>query len=517
MKSLLAFHRAVRAASGFDAAAQIVIRTLSTEIEARQPSAGCTGGFLQLRCGQTDRSTVSGGPMQVSATLRRAAEAGAAVLAVQANTLCVQSDGFARGELLDGRSAESRSLLSQAGVQFVLGIPLRLAPGPTLGVVAIALTLEDPPTCLAPLVDDLEGIAALALDTLLAQPSDPASAENDLPARSAMLDALLSQLQPFAELPEPIVLVGPPGRSQPMLADWCHRRSRRPGLLHHARFDLREQRYGIELFGWTSPPVPGAAASHPGLLSMARKGTIFIDDIERMPMSMQGRLVGALTDGRYLPFGAGQARRCDARLIFGLQNLSAASALHPHLWQRIGWARFPVPPMHDRAEELFGWADWFIRQAAKHARLDPQAAPMLERHWAQGLITLESVMRRALALARSEHAGDGPLTVRADQVRRSLNMDATHVTALRSAMRNAAAQFVEVAEARGQGALTLRHAEAFAGDVLQAAVTQLGKREAFTLLGREAELERDNHHRTARRYAKRVGDLEQLLTTNRQT
>ena len=251
-----------------------------------------------------------------------------------------------------------------------------------------------------------------------------------------------------------------------------------------------------------------------------RKGTLFIDAVDALPLPIQGRLVEALVKREVRAPGHARATRFAGRLIFGIRDTSAIDRVHPALWKRLSWARFNLPIMRDRRAELAGWARWMLTRmpAGERVILAADAVTWIEGgHWPENLNSLEAVLRRALTHARQDSVAGQPIMMRVEHLRAASRVDADQAMALRDALRNAATHFIELAASLPADTLSLRQADAFSGVVLEQAIARFGKREAFVVLGRGADLERDNHHRTARRHASRVAALEKILATSEET
>lgn len=517
MGETLRFIQALRRTSTFEAAAEHLVRHLASVVESRLLDAEISGGFLQLHIRHAERAVLVGDCEQVSATLRQAATQGSALLAVQNNALFTADDQFTTASPVQETSFESRSLLTARGVAYVLGIPLTYDSDAVVGVIGLEIRLSAaPPASLARVIDTLTTRASLALDVLYARPREPsapqAEAGHALPAMSPPLADLLADLKPFAATAEPLLLCGPPGLGQIEVAGWCHAHAERPDGLTVARFDLAGADAGLELFGWVTPPRGAPPGPHRGLLGEARQGTLFIPAVDRLARPIQARLVDAMQSGRYRPLGESRERRARARIIFGLSDHAVGESLHPALWRMISWARFTLPPLDKRADELGDWARHFLDAAhtdRSAVDLAPDVVPLLQRRrWPENLASVDELMRRALVIAKGE--GREPLVVRAWHVQRALGDRSAEGSPLRVAMREAAGLFIDAVEAH-RPALTLKHARLFEHDVELAAVARHGKADGYRLLGHGKAVDSDNHHRKATKATQRIADLDALL------
>jgi DNA-binding NtrC family response regulator len=180
----------------------------------------------------------------------------------------------------------------------------------------------------------------------------------------------------------------------------------------------------------------------PGVLEIARGGTVVLRDIGALPLELQARLVAALDAGEVVRTGRPKARAIDVRVMAtardGVQALLQSGQVRRDLMFRLSRAVIAVPPLRARRTEL---ATLAVEAAARHAaaigRAAPQLAPdaidMLERHdWPGNLRELDARIWQAVAacddeVLRAEHLeiAAGPGTSRPDHERRRI-VDALH-------------------------------------------------------------------------------------------
>ena len=160
------------------------------------------------------------------------------------------------------------------------------------------------------------------------------------------------------------------------------------------------------LFGHVKGSFTGATADRKGYFELADGGTIFLDEIGDMPLSLQVKLLRVLEDGCVTPVGAAEARRVDVRVIAAtnadLAARIAAGTFRQDLFFRL--ARYPVttPPLRDRLEDIPLLVAHFLNLIAgemgmKTPGFSTRALEQLQRHHYPGNVReLKNIIERAL-------------------------------------------------------------------------------------------------------------------------
>jgi len=160
------------------------------------------------------------------------------------------------------------------------------------------------------------------------------------------------------------------------------------------------------LFGHVKGAFTGATADRKGYFELAHGGTIFLDEIGDMPMTLQVKLLRVLEDGCVTPVGAAAARQVDVRVIAAtnadLAARIAAGTFRQDLYFRL--ARYPVttPPLRDRLEDLPMLVAHFLTVFAaemgmKPPAFSPAALEVLRRHTFPGNVReLKNIIERGL-------------------------------------------------------------------------------------------------------------------------
>jgi Nif-specific regulatory protein len=177
---------------------------------------------------------------------------------------------------------------------------------------------------------------------------------------------------------------------------------------------LSENLLESELFGHVKGAFTGATADKKGLFEMANGGTIFLDEIGEMPMTMQVKLLRVLQEGQLRPVGGTRYIDVKFRLIAStnrnLQQEVARQQFREDLYYRISVFPVTLPPLRKRKEDIPLLADHFLKKISQKLKIPPpQLAPealdlLIQYNWPGNIREFQNEIERALTLA-----GDAPL------------------------------------------------------------------------------------------------------------
>ncbi|HEX8706085.1 MAG TPA: sigma 54-interacting transcriptional regulator [Myxococcaceae bacterium] len=429
-------------------------------------------------------------------------------------------------------SQESRQSFLSRQASHVCVIPLRTVGSGLGGMISLE---ADCPAAMGQdfiwrdCVERLQLVAEIAspyLTGLPARPVGQVEVDEFLPVVGATMASLLPILNVFAKQEESILISGATGAGKSRLARWCHARSNRS----RGPFEVLdliavpEDLQMAELFGWKKGAFTGAVKDSLGSIGRAENGTLFIDEIDKLSLKAQAGLLRVLEERTYRVLGDGVGDRpADVRFVIGtnvdLREAVRAGRFREDLYYRINVLPLRVPSLDERRDELPLWANYMVNRRHREqfpngqARLTPEAAEVLSgRKWPGNLRQLDNIIRRAYTLALVEHGSVPELTLQEGHVARALEYEgvtgsgAEKAGSLVDAFRAAATAFIAEAKRRGTP-LDLALAEAMVGVVLGQAVQQMGREEAFRVLGRENLLKNRNHHKVLKRELEKVEAL----------
>jgi len=174
-----------------------------------------------------------------------------------------------------------------------------------------------------------------------------------------------------------------------------------------------------ELFGHVRGAYTTAHTSREGLVAEAEGGTLFLDDIDCLPLPAQSKLLRFLQEREYRVVGSNAVRHVDVRVIAAsnrdLVTLAARGAFRQDLYFRLNVLTLTLPPLRERREDIVPLAMHFIDSMAhKYGRPVPALTPMavrtlLAHDWPGNVRELQHVIERTVLLAK------GP-TIAVDEV-----------------------------------------------------------------------------------------------------
>jgi len=119
-----------------------------------------------------------------------------------------------------------------------------------------------------------------------------------------------------------------------------------------------------ELFGHEKGAFTGAHRRKPGQFEFANQGTIYLDEIGELPLSLQAKLLHVLQDFRFSRVGGHSTIEVDARVIAAtnrrLEEAMAEGEFREDLYYRLNVVEIQVPPLRERREEIPALVAWFL-------------------------------------------------------------------------------------------------------------------------------------------------------------
>ncbi len=223
---------------------------------------------------------------------------------------------------------------------------------------------------------------------------------------SGLLKELLRRAEKIAQTDEPVLLLGETGTGKDLLARWIHDhspRADRPFLPLNCS-SLPESLIESELFGYRKGAFTGASTDKAGLFEAVQGGTVFLDEIGDLPLSIQVKLLRVLETHEILPLGARSPVKVDFRLIAAtnkdLMTERKQGTFRDDLFYRIGVFVLRIPPLRERLEELPVLAEHFAHEVNPQLRIMPEVIERLMcHHWPGNIRELRNVIRHAALLA----------------------------------------------------------------------------------------------------------------------
>jgi len=228
--------------------------------------------------------------------------------------------------------------------------------------------------------------------------------------RSAAINDVLNRIRRIAPTDATVLITGESGTGKELVAKAIHansRRSDRPFVSINCAA-ISETLLESELFGHVRGAFTGAVSSRKGLFEEANGGTFFFDEIAETPPSFQAKLLRAIQEGEIRRLGDNKSVNVEVRMIAATnQDLKTAIAekrFREDLFYRLNVARFVLPPLRERREDIGVLTDFFLekygRKMRRRAKLGEGVIDFLRSYDYPGNIReLENLIEQGVALA----------------------------------------------------------------------------------------------------------------------
>ncbi len=247
---------------------------------------------------------------------------------------------------------------------------------------------------------------------------------------SRAMEDLLGLVERVADTDSSVLITGETGVGKELIGRAIHRLSRRADrvfcAVNSAAFP--ETLLESELFGHRRGSFTGATANKKGLFEFADEGTVFLDEVAEMPLSMQVKLLRFLQTGEVRPVGDETTRFVDVRLVAAtnknLEREVSIGTFREDLYYRLAVIPIHVPPLRERPEDIRALAGHFLTRFAERAGkaidgISPEAMNLLTAYaWPGNVRQLENSIERGVALCQAHEIQvvDLPMRLQEDSI-----------------------------------------------------------------------------------------------------
>lgn len=203
--------------------------------------------------------------------------------------------------------------------------------------------------------------------------------------QDSAMKPVLERILYAARFNQPTLLLGETGVGKGVIARAIHDLSKRKGPL--IRYQPRYEGGDLvasELFGHEQGAFTGATHSRQGLLELADKGTLFLDEVDQLPRETQVSLLSALQDRYFNRVGSARSRSSNFALICASnaaeERLVSKSALRADFFHRIAHLIIRIPPLRDRPGDIVLLAQSFLNELINRENLDVHAFSASAKH-----------------------------------------------------------------------------------------------------------------------------------------
>ncbi len=227
---------------------------------------------------------------------------------------------------------------------------------------------------------------------------------------SPAMQQLKQTISKLARSQAPVYIHGESGSGKELVAHQIHLQGQRA----NAPFipvncgAIPENLMESEFFGHKKGSFTGAVADKQGLFQAAHKGTLFLDEVADLPLTMQVKLLRAIQEGAIKPVGGIEEIPVDVRILSAthksLEHEVAAGRFRQDLYYRLNVIKLKVPPLRERKDDILLLANFFLDKIALRwqmtpIRLSPAAKDALQTYSFPGNVReLENILERASTL-----------------------------------------------------------------------------------------------------------------------
>lgn len=230
-------------------------------------------------------------------------------------------------------------------------------------------------------------------------------------AESPAMQNVCDMIKRVAPTDTTILIYGESGTGKELVAKAIHAQSRRreKKFLAVNCAALPEPLLESEMFGHNKGAFTGATANKEGLFEAANGGTIFLDEIGAMPMTIQGKLLRVLQEKEVRRVGSNDNIPIDARVLAAtntrLEALMQEGRFREDLYYRLSVIPIEIKPLRERTEDILPLVYHVLRKETPEGQtmptIDPEVCAILESYlWPGNVRELENAIKHAVTFTR---------------------------------------------------------------------------------------------------------------------
>jgi len=248
-----------------------------------------------------------------------------------------------------------------------------------------------------------------------AEPTRPFRFDNVI-GTSAAMRQVLDRLQLISPMNSTVLLHGETGTGKELMARTIHENSARrdhPFVAFNSAA-IPDGLAEAELFGHVKGAFTGAISSRVGRFETAHRGTLFIDEVASMPMTLQSKLLRALQERECERVGDSKPVKFDVRVIAAtnvdLRKMVREGTFREDLFYRLNVVPVMLPPLRARREDIPLLAQHFVDKSCRQNGLTRRTIPqpvmraLMNFAWPGNIRELENAVEHAVALSGREEA-----------------------------------------------------------------------------------------------------------------
>lgn len=222
---------------------------------------------------------------------------------------------------------------------------------------------------------------------------------------------ILRLIRKIAYSDSSVLLIGETGVGKEVFAEYIYRTSKRANhpFVKIGLSAMPSDLMASELFGHEQGSFTSANRLKKGLLEIASGGTLFLDDIDDVPLDIQAKLLRVLESGEILRVGGIRPIPVDIRLISAskvdLKVLIKKSLFREDLYYRINVVPIDIPPLRNRRDDIPVLTDHFLRIYAPDRKINVSAealVALINYPWTGNVRELKNVIQRVALFCKDE-------------------------------------------------------------------------------------------------------------------
>jgi DNA-binding NtrC family response regulator len=261
---------------------------------------------------------------------------------------------------------------------------------------------------------------ALEKQTLILQNRDLRSKLEDkfhlknIIGRSEKMVKIFELIRHIAPYDSSVLIVGESGTGKELIANAIHYKSPRASMpfIKVSCASLSEGIIESELFGHEKGAFTGAIASRKGRFEMAHQGTLFLDEVEDIPLTTQIKLLRVLQEGEFERVGGNKTIKVDIRIIAAsnrdLQEAVRKGVFREDLYYRLNVVNIKLPVLRDRKEDVPFLVNFFIEKFNQKYQMKVKGVSqramniLMDYSWSGNVRELENTIESALVINSPE-------------------------------------------------------------------------------------------------------------------
>ncbi|MFC2117569.1 sigma-54-dependent transcriptional regulator [Bacteroidota bacterium] len=232
--------------------------------------------------------------------------------------------------------------------------------------------------------------------------------------RSKVMQDVFETVKKVAKTDANVLILGENGTGKELVARELHRLSKRKNeiFVEVDMGSLSESLFESEMFGHIKGSFTDAKENRTGRFEMASGGSLFLDEIGNLSLSLQSKLLKALQERKIVPIGSSKEKEIDIRLICAT-NKDLSEMLENELFRedllfRINTIQIIMPPLRERENDILLLTEKFLSQYGKkydkpRIKINAEALKLLkDYHWPGNVRELRHTVEKAVIMSDSE-------------------------------------------------------------------------------------------------------------------